>query len=216
MDASTADWSKTPFYAVGEATASALADMCREFSDSPFVPRDIRGGVESGTSEKLAHFILKDLSSTTGSRRLLYLTGDKNRDTLPRILQDGNFELASLQVYETRGSSTFAADLKTALDAVPSGNVLVYVSRARLIVCSGADKWWIVYFAPSAAEFVTPTLRCHFDLPSLDSVSSASAVHVAAIGPTTASFLEETLRIRVDVTPSKPSAESLLTAIAAF
>ena len=49
-------------------------------------PKDIRGGAESGTSEKLAHFILQDLPPSNEPRQLLYLTGDKNRDVLPSIL----------------------------------------------------------------------------------------------------------------------------------
>ena len=114
-------WSMVPFYVVGEATATALRNINQAFPNSPFVPMDIRGAAETGTSERLAHFIIDDLGNINGNRTLFYLTGDKNRDTLPKILQRGGFELSSLQVYETHGSSAFPYDLKEAIDANPSG-----------------------------------------------------------------------------------------------
>ena len=112
------DWGNTPFYVVGEATASALREIHDAAGDFPSVPKDIRGAAESGTGEKLAHFILRDLPPSDGPRTLLYLTGDKNRDVLPNILRDGGVDLQPLQVYATQGSSTFASDLQKALDSV--------------------------------------------------------------------------------------------------
>ncbi|KAL6308770.1 tetrapyrrole biosynthesis uroporphyrinogen III synthase [Sparassis latifolia] len=193
------DWATVPFYVVGEATAKALEEIREVVGDSPFTPKDIRGRAESGTSERLAHFILDDLSSTTDSGKLLYLTGDKNRDTLPTILKEGGFDLEPLQVYETQGSSKFPADLQKALNSVPTG------------------RWWIVYFAPSAAEFVTPTLRKHFDLRSIDSPPDTSSTipSIAAIGPTTSTFLREQLSLHVRAVPSKPTPEALVAAIVA-
>ncbi|GBE87008.1 tetrapyrrole biosynthesis uroporphyrinogen III synthase [Sparassis crispa] len=193
------DWATVPFYVVGEATAKALEEIREAVGGSPFTPKDIRGRAESGTSERLAHFILDDLSSRTDSGKLLYLTGDKNRDTSPKILKEGGFDLEPLQVYETQGSSNFPADLQKALNSVPTG------------------RWWIVYFAPSAAEFVTPTLRKHFDLRSIDSPPDTSRTipSVAAIGPTTSTFLREQLSLHVRAVPSKPTPEALVAAIVA-
>lgn len=65
----------------------------------------------------------------------------------------------------------------------------------------------MVYFAPSAAAFVTPVLREVFDERTLK---------VAAIGPTTASFLRDTMQVGVDVVPSKPMPDVLCSAIVAF
>lgn len=77
------------------------------------------------------------------------------------------------------------------------------------------DKdWWIVFFAPSAADFVTPILRQHFEIPSSD--SSSFAVRVAAIGPTTHDFLKDKLHMRVDVVAPKPSPDALAASIRAF
>ena len=106
---------------MGEATATTLREIRGTTGDSPLAPKDIRGGAESGTSEKLARFILQDLPSSDTPRKLLYLTGDKNRDVLPNILRDGGIELQSLQVYATQGSSHFASDLEKAVSLVPSG-----------------------------------------------------------------------------------------------
>lgn len=74
-------------------------------------PTNIRGS-ESGNGEALARFIVNDLDRSGEKRkRLLYLTGDKNRDTLPKILHEAGVELDNVQVYETRGSPTFEKDL---------------------------------------------------------------------------------------------------------
>lgn len=111
-------WTSTPFYVVGNATAAALAEISSRYPHSPFTPVDIRGQ-SSGTSEQLAHFILEDLQQKPA--KLLYLTGDKNRDTLPKILEGGQVELESLKVYGTQGSSSFAQDLKDAIASLPAG-----------------------------------------------------------------------------------------------
>jgi len=65
----------------------------------------------------------------------------------------------------------------------------------------------VVYFAPSAAAFVAPVLCEVFPLDALS---------VAVIGPTTASFLRDTLEVRVDVVAPKPTPDALCDAIAAF
>lgn len=109
-------WSTIPFYVVGAATASTLTSIASSFPTSPYVPRDIRG-TESGTAEKLARFIISDVSES-GSKRLLYLTGDKNRDTLPKVLSEARLHLDNLQVYATQGSSRFEENLQTALGHV--------------------------------------------------------------------------------------------------
>lgn len=194
----TADWTKTPFYAVGQATAISLEQIGEVAEDTLLAPRDIRGGTESGTAEKLAHFILQDLPSDSPGKKLLYLTGDKNRDTLPTILQNGGVQLQALQVYKTQGASGFPAGLRHALKSVPNRT----------------NSWWIVYFAPSAADFVTPILKEHFQIPNIDDKSSSTKV--AAIGPTTSTFLRDELCIRVDVLSPKPNPESLASAIKEF
>ena len=101
------DWRAIRFYVVGPATATALQ------AQLPNPPQDVRG-MESGTAEQLAHFIVHD---ATREERLLYLTGDKNRDTLSRVVREGLGEgvLRQLRVYATRGVRDFESNLTRAL-----------------------------------------------------------------------------------------------------
>ena len=78
--------------------------------------------------------------------------------------------------------------------------------------------WWIVYFAPSAAAYVTPTLRKYFQLEETaqshsESPSTLDQARVAAIGPTTETFLRNDLHIRVHAIPQKPTPEEIVSAI---
>ncbi|KAF7759628.1 hypothetical protein Agabi119p4_11323 [Agaricus bisporus var. burnettii] len=202
-------WTKVPFYVVGKGTASALGEfqaMCGGNS------LDLRGEI-AGTGEQLAHFILGDLKTghPRERRRMLYLTGDKNRDTIPNILSSEEekrlgIELDPIQVYETRGSSTFGSELGSLLQQTKS------------------DDWWIIFFAPSSTAFTYPFLQQHFrftnctSTPTEQVTSSASDAHkplarVGAIGRVTSTYLEEELMLRIDAVASKPTPEELLAAI---
>lgn len=111
-----AGWGRVPFYVVGKTTAAALRAIHDDFPGRN-APQDIRGET-SGTAEQLAKFIVEDLDQFGGGTvKLLYLTGDKNRDTLPTILTSARIgiTLHTLQVYETRGSATFERDLNDAI-----------------------------------------------------------------------------------------------------
>ena len=108
-----------PFYVVGDATAAALAAIQAIPASRGLAPHDIRGSAATGTSEKLARFILND--SGDAKPTLLYLTGDKNRDVLANILKDGGLKLENLQVYATTGSSKFELDLQDTLSHRPQG-----------------------------------------------------------------------------------------------
>jgi uroporphyrinogen-III synthase len=83
------------------------------------------------------------------------------------------------------------------------------------------ERWWIVYFAPSAAEFVTPNLACIFDLPwrpdhdrlVSDDCPPRKAFYparIAAIGATTATYVWDTLHLEVRCSPGKPTPEELM------
>ncbi|KDQ23769.1 hypothetical protein PLEOSDRAFT_1079082 [Pleurotus ostreatus PC15] len=182
-------WCALPFYVVGKSTASALREL-------DGAPKDIRGE-DSGNAEQLARHILNDTRQISG--KLLYLTGDKNRDTLPNILTSNNLILHQLQVYETRGSARFATDLADVLSKGTDDN----------------DLCWIVYFAPSAAEFVTPVLNLHFNFADSEEDPSQKRrqARVAAIGPTTRDFLRDTLKLHVHAVASKPTPDGLVSAI---
>lgn len=201
-------WSSVPFYVVGEATAILMENVRTEFGwQSPYVPQDIRGK-ETGSGEELAHFIKTHLESRPA--KLLYLTGDKNREIIPTILKGGGMSLDILKVYETQGSSRFEDELETAIQST----TMRFADRT-----SDPGKWWIVYFAPSSASFVTPILRKHFNLRAVDSslpMPTVTSPRVAAIGPTTLAHLSDALKIHVDAVSSKPTPEDLLAAISGY
>jgi len=77
---------------------------------------DIRGQ-ETGNGEQLARFVLENGDRNSNNKKLLYLTGDKNRDTIPKILSSNNkaqgppILLHSLQVYETHSATDFERNI---------------------------------------------------------------------------------------------------------
>ncbi|KAI6009784.1 tetrapyrrole biosynthesis, uroporphyrinogen III synthase [Pisolithus microcarpus] len=226
-------WGSIPFYVVGEVTAEAARELGKRLPHG-LGPTDVRGRSEAGSAEQLARFILED-GDVSESKKMLYLTGDKNRDTMSRILNQGGVGLEELQVYETRGSSTFAHDLEDALRRAGLYGVTeasCWPNHTRiglsLPICLPDDAnkaWgWIVFFAPSAARHVYPTLRDHFffrrlvDTGGVDELGHGrkEIAKVAAIGPTTASSLRDELGLRVDVVAPKPTTAELASAIVGF
>ena len=87
----------------------------------------------------------------------------------------------------------------------------------RYTESAGAAHWWIVYFAPSEAEFSTPILSEHFALsgPGTTQAGDKPRARIASIGPTTGDFLRSN-GLQVDVVSPKPNAESLAEAIVQF
>jgi len=199
------DWSRIPFYVVGQTTADAISEVFSRSKDLGFESIDVRGQ-SSGNAATLGPFILEDLQNvTTENPTLLYLTGDKNRDTISRILTDGGVKLEALQVYTTRASPSFEADLDKTLETFPTE--------------AEVKKWWIVYFAPSTATFVTPILRKRFYFPSIApdvNMHHLPEAHVAAIGPTTDSFLREELGLRVHAVAPKPTPEEVVKVVTMY
>ncbi|KAI0299029.1 tetrapyrrole biosynthesis, uroporphyrinogen III synthase [Multifurca ochricompacta] len=195
------NWRNIRFYAVGPATASQLAQL-------PNPPQDVRG-TESGTAERLADFIVKDANREDN---LLYLTGDKNRETLSRVVREGLGEhiMKELRVYGTCGVRNFEDTLAHAIQGEETDE-------------ENSQPWWIVFFAPSTATHVMPALRTRFSLPMAVAVkrkgidrlneNELRRARVAAIGPTTAEYLRNELGLRVDAVPDVPSADSLVLAL---
>ncbi|KAF8809853.1 tetrapyrrole biosynthesis, uroporphyrinogen III synthase [Phlegmacium glaucopus] len=193
-----ARWCEIPFYVVGQATASALTGVFGAYEHLGLTSLDVRGQ-SSGNATALASFILEDPDKPSV---LLYLTGDKNRDTLTHVLHGGGISLEPLQTYRTEGSPSFAKNLATAVETSSQGH----------------HYWWIVFFAPSAAAFVFPILRNHFELRTSQSSGTSELLQarVAAIGPTTYSFLHDELHLEVDVTAQKPSPEDIVASITTY
>ncbi len=83
------------------------------------------------------------------------------------------------------------------------------------------DRWWIVYFAPSSAKHVLPILSKQFDMPTTAKVEGQKAdtfrrARLAAIGPTTSTYLESELQLQVDVVAPKPNPDALAAGIASW
>jgi uroporphyrinogen-III synthase len=109
-------WSGIPFYAVGKATEKSLK-ACPPCKYSPAL---ILGANETGSGEALAHYILKHHGAYNTSLPLLYLTGDKNRDTVPVTLDEGGLKTTPMQVYETGKRDGLEADLKAIISTILS------------------------------------------------------------------------------------------------
>ncbi|KAH6904409.1 tetrapyrrole biosynthesis, uroporphyrinogen III synthase [Coprinopsis sp. MPI-PUGE-AT-0042] len=182
-----AHWSTVPFYVVGNATSSSLRAVQSSFEQHGFRDIVIRGEA-SGTGEQLIRFIVQEHPKT--AKPLLYLTGDKNRDTVPTLLSEGGIAFRSLQVYETQPRKDFGEILNDAIEALPTDM-----------------PWWVVYFAPSSAQFVVPYIQNHTRLQE---------TRIAAIGPVTSVFLEKDLHIPVHVVSPNPKPEDLVDAILAY
>ncbi len=105
-----AAWAARPAYAVGPRTAGALRKI-------GFAPK----GAASGTAEALAAHI------EPAEAPLLFLAGNRRRDTLPRALEAAGVPFAEQCVYETH----VRTDLDFSEEPAPD---------------------WVVFFSPSGIE----------------------------------------------------------------
>lgn len=165
----------------------------------------------------------------TVSPPLLHLTGDKTSEGLPNTLKAGGLLVTPLQVYETWSRKDFTEDLERIVGGLDRGWRDVNIDRVhsfsdfpRTIYAEDSPHVWAVFFAPSAAKSTIPILQRYLTLPFLSpAIPSPSTslnlpiARIAAIGPTTATFLREkyTPPLGVDVVPVKPEAEALAEAI---
>jgi len=186
-------WSSVPFYVVGTTTGNVLRNM----PTSPFTPSSQNIiGEGSGTGEALAKVIIDDKGGRATTLPLLYLTGDKNKDTLPTLVQAAGVDLEPLQVYGTQGSPNFSTGVRE-----------LFQRHLPL----DPTQWWIVFFAPSSAEFVLPILREHLAFSPVKGGDDQGGrfCRVAAIGPTTVTHVEEKCGVKVYAVAGKPSPEAL-------
>jgi uroporphyrinogen-III synthase len=109
-------WRGTPAFAVGPKTASRLHEVGLE-------PR----GEDAGDAGALAEQIVEAAPSAP----LLFLSGNRRRDTLPNRLREAGLAFDELVVYETRSRSD--------LTLPPPGS---------------SDPSWLVFFSPSGREAV--------------------------------------------------------------
>lgn len=110
-------WQGAPAYAVGPKTADRLRGVGLQ-------PR----GEEAGNAAALARQIVDDAPSAP----LLFLSGNRRRDTLPNRLRAGEVPFDEVVVYETR--------TRDALTLPPSG--------------PPSGSIWLVFFSPSGRKAV--------------------------------------------------------------
>lgn len=107
-------WNGAPAYAVGPKTARRLRDVGLE-------PR----GDDAGDAEALASQIIEEVPSAP----LLFLCGNRRRDTLPNRLRAADVPFEELVVYETR-------------------------IRQDLTLPTSEGTTWLAFFSPSGLEAV--------------------------------------------------------------
>lgn len=122
-----APWSKLTYYAVGPATATALREI-----DVPhfLVPKHVCGGAETGSGEALANLIADKTGA--GSKRYLYLVGDKRSPALQNTLAARNpdVHLDTLQTYETCKDADFEMHCSSLARNLPQYSVQRRPSRS--------------------------------------------------------------------------------------
>jgi uroporphyrinogen-III synthase len=109
-----AEWEGAPAYAVGPKTAAELRALSFEVR-----------GEDTGTAAALAAAIAADVPPAP----LLFLCGDRRRDTLPTRLAEEEIAFEELVVYETH-------------------------SRTDLTLPPPDDDTWLAFFSPSGLEAV--------------------------------------------------------------
>ncbi|THU95980.1 tetrapyrrole biosynthesis, uroporphyrinogen III synthase [Dendrothele bispora CBS 962.96] len=209
--ASTPTPIQLPFYVIGTSTRNALLQIYFSHSSSPYSPDPslILGADEAGNAEELARFIIRQQPRP---RKLLYLTGDKNREVLPGMLGSEGIGLRKLQVYGTKGCLSFKDDLALTLDRWPHHHGRRHEEGEEGEGKEGEKEaaeeegWWITFFAPSSASFVLPFLQSEKRVWNKNK-------RIVAIGKTTSAHLKEELGLEVDAVATKPSPEGLLDAL---
>ncbi|GAA5990313.1 hypothetical protein JCM10908_007309 [Rhodotorula pacifica] len=241
-----------PFFVVGHPTCSAL-----QKAPCPPCQEQVLGAEECGTGERLAEYIIQhfrpsgrngcEVSDCDGEEegtakpsgrrrpRLLYLTGDKNRDTIPRRLSEGGIELEPLQVYSTSRSPGFVPRLEAVLAELDAD------LGGRASEREGNDEVWFALFSPSGATECLAEMRkrslvphnsfsspappptsplpqngsdpSHATAPARDYSHLSGRIRFAAIGPVTEQFLRDQ-SLPVHAVARKPEPAALLQAVA--
>lgn len=232
-----------PFFVVGHPTCTAL-------QRAPCPPRhdQVLGAEECGTGERLAEYIVQHfaaqgtppgdptLAGATAATaataaaaarrrpRLLYLTGDKNRDTIPRRLARAGIDLDPLQVYSTSPSPAFPSDLDAVLAEIDaSSSASASDPDGTSPDAPAPAEVWFALFSPSGAAACLAELRRRALIPAVPNGADASVpgrhdahlaprVRFAAIGPVTEHFLRDQA-LPVHAVAHKPEPSALLDAV---
>ncbi|KAG8984997.1 hypothetical protein FRB90_005002 [Tulasnella sp. 427] len=200
-----AAWNEVPFYVVGQKTADTLMALAALRPALYPSPDYVLGAAATGSGDKLASFIIKSLldKAERSSVPILYLTGDKNRDTVETALANAHIAIQACQVYQTSARPALSAEIKDAVARLPSHSV---------------DDIWVAFFAPSSAKMALPALGEVLNLPNATVSGNSShlrCARFAAIGKTTSTYLveEHATKFRMEAVAATPTAEGLADAI---
>lgn len=216
------EWS-IPIYAVGPATTAAVKGVCAVYL--PACESRVRGE-EAGTGEALAHIILEDYNDRQhqwgndgelGEKKpLLFLTGEKHRDIIPRMLQssslgpEARIKVVEIVIYSTAAVEGFEASFEHMLG--------ITEEEAR----KAGARWVVVFSAPGGESMLrvlgwldeeTGRVKDDWDKGGGD---EGRRTFVASIGPTTRDYLRKAYGFEVDVCASTPSAEGVRVGIERF
>ncbi|KAL9038570.1 MAG: hypothetical protein Q9214_005226 [Letrouitia sp. 1 TL-2023] len=211
---------KIPLYAVGPATARALREV--QGLLLPFCT--IEGGELAGSGNLLAPLILKHYNTIHSStdfgtrswtvnnkgnkKPLLFLAGEKHRDTIPITLNSASAEqrivVEEAVVYSTTTSPNFSSLLLSKLHATSSALIR-----------------WLVIFSPTAGGQLLSALgwlneatnRIH---GSQHDCWKDRTTFVASIGPTLEEYMRKEFGYEVDVCAAKPSPQEVSKGIEQF
>ncbi|CAP49244.1 uncharacterized protein PODANS_5_5700 [Podospora anserina S mat+] len=186
-----------PVYSVGPATTRALKAV-------PQVPALQVFGEHTGNGETLAPYILDHYRAWYKDREsvpaLLFLVGDKRRDTIPEVLTGAGWQLDEVVIYGTGEMKSFRDDFSQ-----------------RLQTTADRPRRWVVVFSPSGCDSMLSAL----DL--LDESSGKAkpkepnrSTYIATIGPTTRDHLIHSFGYEPEVSAEQPSPEGVWNAITSY
>ncbi|KAL0083746.1 tetrapyrrole biosynthesis, uroporphyrinogen III synthase [Phycomyces blakesleeanus] len=172
-----AAWSALPIFVVGPRTANDLRQIAL-FSNSNLTIADMATELCDAIEARYPNH--KDQSI---NQSLLFLSGDKRRDVIPRRMAKASIKVHEIKAYETCPHPLLDQSLR---DINPS------------------PEDWAVYFSPSGIRYVCQSIK---QLP---------ITKLAAIGPTTAEYLEKELGLKVHVVADHPDAVHLVNSMATY
>lgn len=201
------------FYTVGPATERSLRGVRDQWMPSC----GLYGGEGAGSGEVLARIMLGRegngeamyTARQEGGRKkkpVLFLTGEKRRDVIPRMLMDAELgkeervQVDEMVVYETRELEEFEFSFARVLGETQEAGIR-----------------WVVVFSPTAGRGMLKALGW------LDESSGKvkrelgeRMTFIACIGPTTREYLDKEFGFEADVAADKPSPQGVKYGIEKF
>jgi len=197
---------KFTFYVVGPATERAV----REVRDRWLPGCRVVGGEEAGSGEVLGRIMIGEGEEAYREREggrlkpVLFLTGEKRRDVLPKMLMDPGLEegrrvkVDEMVVYETKELEEFEFGFGRVLRETEGG------------------VRWVVVFSPTAGRGMLRALGWLDEEGGRVRGLGERRTFVVAIGPTTREYLEREFGFEADVVAERPSPQGAREGIERF